>query len=215
LFLRLSSDDGLTGLGEAAPLPDFGGGRLAEVLDLLQALAPRLVGMSLDDVDELLAVFPYDRPGASALACAIDTAGCDLRRRAGDVRLAELLGGAAGRPVRVNATIAATEPAAAVEAARCAAAAGYSCIKLKVGAAPSVEAEAQQLRAVRQAVGDAVQLRLDANGTWSVDRAVAVIGAVEGLGIELVEQPVAADDLAGLARVRSRVVTPIAADESV
>jgi o-succinylbenzoate synthase len=211
-FLRLSTSDGLTGLGEAAPLPAFGGGRLADALELLLALAPRLVGASLDDVDQLLAAFPCKLPGASAVACALDTAVCDLRGRADELPFAELLGGAATRPVRVNATIGA---AGSVAAARSAAAAGFTCIKLKVGVASSIEAEVHQIEAVRTAIGDAVQLRLDANGAWSVDQAVAVIRAVEGLGIELVEQPVAADDLAGLARVRSRVATPIAADESV
>ena len=211
-FLRLSTGDGLVGLGEAAPLAAFGGGRLPDALALLLALAPRLLGAKLDDIDELLAVFPYELPGASAVACALDTAVCDLRGRADGLPLADLLGGAATRPVRVNATIAVAD---AVTAARRAAAAGFTCIKLKVGVAPSIEAEVHQIRAVRLAVGDAVQLRLDANGAWPVDQAIAVIRAVEDLGIELVEQPVAADDLAGLARVRSRVTTPIAADESV
>jgi o-succinylbenzoate synthase len=212
LFLRLSTRDGLTGLGEAAPLSSFGGGRLADSFDLLRAFAPRLVGASLDDLDELLAAVPYELPGASAVACALDTAVCDLRGRAGGMPLAELLGGAAARPVRVNATIAATD---SIAAARAAVVAGFTCVKLKVGVAPSIEAEVRQIQAVRAAIGDAVQLRLDANGAWATDQAIAVIRAVEGLRIELVEQPVAADDLAGLARVRSRVATPIAADESV
>jgi o-succinylbenzoate synthase len=211
-FLRLSTGDGLGGLGEAAPLAAFGGGRLADALDLLLTLAPRLHGARLNDIDELLVALPYELPGAAAVACALDTAACDLRGRAGGVPLADLLGGAATRAVRVNATIGAADP---VVAARCAVAAGFTCVKLKVGVAPSIEAEVRQIEAVRTAVGDAVQLRLDANGAWSVDQAVAVIRAVEGLGIELVEQPVAADDLDGLARVRSQVAVPIAADESI
>jgi len=79
----------------------------------------------------------------------------------------------------------------------------------------SREAEIARVAAVRAALGPAIRLRLDANGAWGVDEAIAIIRAVERYGIELVEQPAPVDDLAGLARVRAAVDTPIAADESV
>jgi O-succinylbenzoate synthase len=69
--------------------------------------------------------------------------------------------------------------------------------------------------AVRDAAGPRVALRIDANGAWDVDTAIAMINAMEPYGIELVEQPVAAADVAGLRRVRDAVSVPVAADEAV
>ncbi|HET7034652.1 MAG TPA: enolase C-terminal domain-like protein, partial [Thermomicrobiaceae bacterium] len=60
-----------------------------------------------------------------------------------------------------------------------------------------------------------VALRLDANGGWSVAEALALLRSVAPLGIELIEQPVAAADLEGLARVRAAGLVPVAADEAV
>ena len=77
------------------------------------------------------------------------------------------------------------------------------------------EAELARIAAVRATVGAGVRLRIDANAAWDVPEAIAIIRAAERYQLELVEQPVAADDLAGMAVVRASVDTPIAADESV
>jgi O-succinylbenzoate synthase len=90
-----------------------------------------------------------------------------------------------------------------------AALAGYRCVKVKVGYPGDVDVVA----AVRDAVGPAVALRVDANGAWDLDTAVARLGALSRYGIELAEQPVAS--IADLARVRRRVAVPVAADECV
>lgn len=92
--------------------------------------------------------------------------------------------------------------------------AGFGCLKLKASAAHDTVAG---LRAVRAAVGPDVTLRIDANQAWDAETAIRVIRAAEdaGLGIELVEQPVAAHDLDALAAVTAAVDTPIMADESV
>ena len=91
---------------------------------------------------------------------------------------------------------------------------GFGCLKLKVGArADDVEAVSR----VREAIGPDMRIRLDANQGWNVREAVRVIRALEdrGCDVELIEQPVAAADLAGLAQVTSAVDTPVMADESV
>ncbi len=214
-ILRLTTADGLEGLGEAAPVPAFGGGTLDDVLAILGGLAPRLAGRDLAAIDELLASLDVARSGAAALACALDTALCDIRARAAGIPVAALLGGAPGAPVPVNATIGAPDDAAACLAAHRAVAAGFRCVKLKVGLGPTRAAEIARIAAVRAAIGPSVRLRVDANGAWSVAEAIAIIRAVEHHQLELVEQPVAAADLAGMARVRSAVDTPLAADEPV
>jgi o-succinylbenzoate synthase len=99
-------------------------------------------------------------------------------------------------------------------AAREAVDAGFRCIKLKVGIAGSESSEIDRIGAVRGGIGPDVRLRLDANEAWGVDESVRILRAVERFDLDLVEQPVDRRDLAGMARVRRAVGTPIAADEA-
>jgi len=85
----------------------------------------------------------------------------------------------------------------------------YPAVKVKMKEPGDVDLVA----AVRDAVGDRVALRADANGAWDVETAIAVIGRLARLGVELVEQPVAS--LEDLAEVRRHVDVPIAADECI
>ena len=106
--------------------------------------------------------------------------------------------------VRVNALVPAVPPE---EAARVAA--GHHDVKVKVGDAGDVD----RVAAVRDAIGPHARLRIDANGAWDVETAVARITAMAAFDLELVEQPV--ESIGDLAEVRRRVSVPIVADECV
>lgn len=221
VLLRLAADDGLEGLGEASPVTAFGAGTAADALQAIVALAPQLAGATLDQAETLLSTLDITAPGLAAVACALDTALCDLRARAAGVSVATLLGPlpagacAPGYAVPVNATIGAAAVEAASEAARRAVADGFRCVKLKVGMAGALADELARIAAVRAAIGPDVQLRLDANGAWDVETAITLIHAAARYDLALVEQPTPADDLDALAQVRAAVTTPIAADEPV
>jgi O-succinylbenzoate synthase len=120
----------------------------------------------------------------------------------------EAAGGEWPRPVRdhvrVNALVPALPPE---EAARLAV--GHHDVKVKVGDA----ADVGRVAAVRDAIGPHARLRVDANGAWDVETAVARITAMAAYDLELVEQPV--ESIEDLADLRRRVSVPIAADECV
>jgi o-succinylbenzoate synthase len=120
------------------------------------------------------------------------------------------------RPVRaevpVNALVPAVGPDVAAQWTVEAVAAGITSVKVKVGAG-LLDEDADRVAAVRAALGPGGRIRLDANGAWDTDSAVAAIARLAGFDLELVEQPVA--DLGDLARVRRRVSVPVAADESL
>lgn len=215
LILWLETDAGVTGLGEAAPLPEFGGGSVVDVERLLESLGPSLIGTPLADLPTTLADLA-GRSGGAALACGLDTAALDALGRAAGVPIANLLAAGAVAPaVPVNATVGVADTTSAVEAAQRAVAAGFGTVKLKVGVAASADAEVERVAAVRSAIGPGVRLRLDANGAWTPAEAIATLRRLAAFDLELVEQPVAADDLAGLAQVRRAVAeVPIAADEA-
>jgi o-succinylbenzoate synthase len=200
VLLRLLSDDGLVGLGEAVPLSLRGGATLAQVVGELEALAARA---SLDEAmlrGDAIALSPPAR-------CAALTALLDLRgRRAAAEGLAHA---GATRPVICNATLVAGEPAAVAEDAVRWAAEGFSTFKLKLGTGDDVG----QVRAVRDAVGPAARIRVDANAAWDVPTAKRSLEELEQFDIELVEQPVAT--LEEAATLAAGTSIPLAGDESI
>ena len=213
VLLTLTTEDGLVGYGEASPWPLFGQGDAADAARVIAELAPRFVGVPIGELPDRLARLEPTGAGAPAARCAFDLAAHDLLGKARGVPVAELLGGRR-TTVPVNAVIGAEAPEAAAAAARAAVAGGIGCVKVKVVAGTLAEDEAR-VAAVREAVGPGVALRLDANGGWTPDAAVEAIGRLERYDLELVEQPVPIDDVAGMARVRRAVATPLAADEAV
>src|SRR5581483_11977156 len=204
-LLRLRTDQGIQGLGEAVPLSLRGGASLSEIVrELREVVAPALLGLDLEaDPPARLA------GGLSApTAAAVEVARLDLASKLSGIPLWGLLGAASSAPVECNATLVAGPPAAvAADAARWAER-GFRTFKLKLG----VPGDVGQVEAVRQAVGPEAGIRVDANGTWSPQEAVLRLTAMERHRIELAEQPAA--DLEGLAAVRSQTAIPIAADES-
>ncbi|HEY0390926.1 MAG TPA: mandelate racemase/muconate lactonizing enzyme family protein [Solirubrobacterales bacterium] len=200
VLLRLRSDDGLVGLGEAVPLSLRGGALLAQVVEELEGLGKR------DSLDEATL-----RGGALSLSapsrCAALTALLDLRGRAAvaDTSTAP----AVSDPVECNATLVAGEPAAVAAEATRWAEDGFDTFKLKLGRGDDFG----QAFAVREAVGPRARIRVDANAAWDVDKAKQMLRAMEPLEIELAEQPVAT--LEEAAEVATWTSIPIAGDESI
>ena len=216
LILRLTTDDGTIGLGEAAPLPEFGGGDCDQTETLLRSVLPDLHDIDLDDLMPLLEARVGERPESAALRCGLDTAALDAQAKARGLSLAALLArGTPAAAVAVNATIGERDDAAAIAAAQIAIARGFRTVKLKIGIGRSAEAEVCRVAAMRAALGPDVTLRLDANGAWTAESAIVILRQLAGYDIEYVEQPVPAHDLDGLARVRHASPIPIAADEAV
>src|SRR5512145_3483133 len=215
VILRLSTSDLMEGLGEATPVSAFNAGTAGDVLSAIERLAPHLIGQTLGEAGMRLRSWYSTAPGMSAVCCAIDTALCDLQARMLNISLAQLLGGDTAQPIDVHATIGTSTIEATCTAARQAIDQGFRCIKIKVGSAGTPGAELERIDAIRQAIGPQARLRVDANGAWSVKAAIAILRAAARYNLDLVEQPVAADDLEGMRRVRASVDIPIAADESV
>lgn len=215
VIVRLTTDDGLVGLGEASPLPQDGAEGLQEVLAMLVKAKPALIGKRVDEIETRPRGAKLDRCVAAAVSCALDTAVCDVLAQAAGISMAELLAPRVSRSVVVNATVGASSTTAACTAARQARAAGFSCVKLKVGLTRDMEKECERVATVRAALGSQVQLRLDANGAWSVEQAIRMIRALAAYDLEFVEQPVSPGDVTALRQVRAAVHAPIAADEDI
>lgn len=200
VLLRLRTDDGLVGLGEAVPLSLRGGAGLAQVVSELEALGER---SSLDEAGLRGGAIELSLPAR----CAALTALLDLRgRRAAAESQSKPVEQA---PVECNATLTSGEPAAVAAEAEAWAADGFQTFKLKLGAGDDFG----QAYAVRETVGPRARIRVDANAAWDVETAKRTLGSLEPLEIELAEQPVT--ELEELAEVGRATSIPIAGDECI
>ena len=185
LLVRVEDSDGDVGLGEAAPLPDYHGVGVDDVLEALGACRDTLAGAS-PGTASAQALADWRRLAVLPAVAAIDMALWDLESRRTGQPVWRRLGARAAEPLAVNYTIAASDRAGAAAEAAVARAAGFTCVKVKVG----IGDDAGRLAAVRATLGPDVAIRLDANGAWSVHEAVAALRSLAPVGIELCEEPV-------------------------
>ena len=215
LLVEIVDSDGVSGFGEAPQVWAVTGDSLAGSAACVEGpLATVLAGCDADDLHDTARRVRQAVVGNLSAKAAVDEALHDLAARRRGVPLVVLLGGA-GHRVPTDVTVSAGDPHAVAQAADDRVAEGFGTLKLKVGT--DADADAAKVLAVREAVGPKVGLRLDANQGWSAREAVRVIGRLEDAGadVELVEQPIRAADLDGLAWVTDHVQTAIMADESV
>jgi L-alanine-DL-glutamate epimerase-like enolase superfamily enzyme len=208
VLLGLEGADGMTGHGEAAPLESYDGVSLDAVLGALDACAPVLAAARGDDPGATLEACRSCTDLPQALA-AIDLALWDLAGRRLGRPVWQLLADGAAPRVAVNAVVGAVDPGAAAAEAAAAVAAGFTCVKLKIG----VGDDLARVRAVRAAIGTEVALRLDANGAYAgPEAALSALAELAAFTIELCEEPV--HGARALATVAARSPILVAADES-
>jgi L-Ala-D/L-Glu epimerase len=206
-LVRLQAADGTIGHGEAAPLQGYDVASLDDVLAALEDCREPLSQSDGEDRAALLtecarrAVLPH-------ATAAIDLALWDLEGRRRQLPVWRLVGAEQAPDVEVNATIAAPDRSGAVAEAATAREAGFRTLKLKVGTGD----DAGRVAAVRAFAGPDMQIRLDANGAWSVEEAAAALRALAPAGVELCEEPVSGLDQT--AELEPLTDVPIAIDES-
>lgn len=218
VLLRLRTDAGFDGLGEAVPLALRGDKPLSKVEEEIADAASRLAGLNLDEASDdplafavatmlELSISKRISPAASA---AIECALFDAVAKAEGIALWQLLRAPASRPVECNATLAAAEPAEVAARAAEWVRDGFGTVKLKLGAGTD---DVGTVEAVREAIGPEVRIRVDANEAWDARLATDILRLLQPFDIELCEQPVSG--LRGMARVASDQDIPLAADESI
>ena len=196
--------EGLEGLGEAAPAPYYGESR-ALAGAALDAWAPHL-GEDPLALEALGARLDSALRGQWAARAALDMALHDWIGRKLGLPVWRLLGLDAAAVPRSCVTLGMAPPAEMEE--KLETVLGFPLVKVKLGAPGDVE----NLRRIRRRYTG--KLQVDANTAWNPADAVRVLREIEPLGIELVEQPVPREDLAGLRWVRERSGIPVFADES-
>lgn len=208
LLVALTNQDGITGLGDCAPLPSSGEVGHTRVFAALQAFVLDMAGNDAEQVQKKIrqSAFPEVR-------WALETAYSDCAAQSQGVPLVCYWGGAQSDGVLVNAALGALS-ADTVSRATAALAAGFRYAKIKVGVG-RIEDELAALRAVTAATSGLLSLRLDANRAFDGAEARYFLDGLVNLPIEAIEEPLARPTPEGLAALQARVPFAIAVDESL
>ena len=213
VMVRITDDAGFEGFGEASPLPTFTGETAESILLQLKLyFLPQIIGCSTADINSIHQ--RLDRlPGNTSAKAAIDIALYDLLGKEINQPTISLIGGAIRADVPVTFPLGIGSIDDTVTKATEAIGRGITTLKMKIGMDP--DADVTRVKAVRSAVGSDVAIRIDANQGYDVPTACRIVSRLGDVGIEYVEQPVAAWDFEGLAAVRRSTGIPIMADESL
>lgn len=210
-LVRLVTDTGVTGYGYASATRHMGAS--AEGLKgALDAFAPLVIGRDPFDIEACLAALDHELTGIYQAKAAIDCALHEINARSLDLPLHHLFGGKLRDEIPVMRVLSIKAPDEMAERGRGLVADGYRHIKIKVDG--HVNDDYERVHAIREAVGPGIRLTIDANQAYVPKDAILIANRVAELGVEIFEQPVAADDHAGLKLVTDNTPITIEADES-
>ncbi|MDK2371827.1 MAG: dipeptide epimerase [Candidatus Korarchaeota archaeon] len=212
VVVKVLDDEGRVGWGEASPARRIIGESEHTIVAAMHTLAPAVIGEDPMDVERIEEKMDKAILGNNSAKFALETAVFDLKGKILGVTVRDLLGGYRDR-VETDFTIGIKSPEEMAEEALRIVERGFRVIKLKVGT--GVEEDVARVRAVRDAVGKDIRLRIDANQGWTVKEAMRALTEMDRYDLELAEQPVRWDDLEGMAVLTSMSPIPIMADESV
>ncbi len=213
--VRITASGGAIGLGNVDPVPGYSEESIEETLQALETtFAPRVLGLDPANIHVVLQQIESAAPDFLDAKAAVEMACVDLTARALGVPVHTYLGGAVKDTVLFNAWIGILPPDEAAAETLAWQKRGFRSAKIKVGG--GIEADRDRVKAVRETVGPSFALRIDANAGYDADTSIRLAHMMAPFGLQLFEQPVAADDIAGMARVRRESGgLPIMADESV
>lgn len=215
VLVRVRTEDGGEGWGEATPDPNVTGETWSGVAETIRGdLAPVLLGRDARHREAILAALDRRVEGAPAAKAALDIALHDLISRAMGAPLWQLLGGKARESLQISRVISIGALDEMSAAARRHVADGFRTVKVKVGDPDNPMLDVQRVAAVREAIGPEIGLKVDVNQGWrSPGAAIGAIRAMAPTMPAYIEQPVRWWDLEGLAEVRRQTGAVIMIDE--
>ena len=215
IVVCIHTDTGHVGHGEAPATAVITGDTHGSIVEAIRKfIAPRLIGQEVANLNRITQLIQDALEKNTSAKAAVEIAVYDLFGQLNGAPLYKMLGG--GDPViTTDITISVDYIDKMVADSINAVERGFESLKIKVGKDIGVDVE--RVKAIYAAVEGRALLRLDANQGWTAKQAVHAISVLEeaGVRLELVEQPVKAQDLDGMKYVTERVHTPIMADESV
>lgn len=216
IIVIVETDSGKIGYGEAPPTGVITGDTTGAIIGAINDhIKKSVVGMEIENIEAIMDKLNKSIVKNTSAKAGVDIAIFDLYGQLYNAPLYKLFGGYR-KEIETDITISVNSPEEMAKDSIKAINRGFSTLKIKVGVDDS-SIDILRMKAIREAVGYDVNLRIDANQGWKPKEAIKTLRKMEdaGLNIELVEQPVAAHDIEGLKLVTDNVDVPVMADESV
>jgi L-alanine-DL-glutamate epimerase-like enolase superfamily enzyme len=215
VLVKIYTNQGHIGFGEACAWePEFYGETLESVTSTIEKyIAPKIIGEDPRNINKILSIVDAH---VARLTCAkegIDLALHDLLGKMLGVPVYTLLGGKFRDRIPIASEIGIDTPEMMARNAQDVLALGIRVIKIKGSSDHTTDV--LRIRAVREAVGKDISLRLDPNAAWDVNNTIKTMRLVEDCKLELLEQPIPSWDLKGMAHIRQHIGIPLMADESI
>ena len=218
MIVRIRSSDGIIGVGEGTTIGGLAyGPESPEGMKLAidRYFAPHLLGSDPTRFGALMATIGRAARDNHFAKCAVETALLDAMGKRTGLSVADFLGGRVRDTLPVAWTLASGDTAMDIaEAEEMLSRRRHNVFKLKIGRG-EVRADIAHVAAIKRALGDRASVRVDVNQAWSETSAARAIAALEDVGVDLVEQPIAQSNRPGMARLAANAVMPIMADEAL
>lgn len=214
VLVRIETGDGLVGWGEAASAPVMTGETLESIVSAIHYLEATLRGREPTDIAGALAVMDARMYGNHGAKAAIEIALHDITGRAAGKPVHALLGEKKRSRMALLGVIAGGDFDSDLRDTEKKKTAGVTAYKIKVGI-DSAAKDAARTRAICKLLGSDLLISADANQGYTTEQAIEYVRAVKGSGLDFFEQPVMADDLAGMAAVAAASDIAIGADEGI
>ena len=210
-IVTVETDEGLIGYGEGSPGVLITGENLDGTVASIELMKKELIGMDPTDLEAVCCVMNRSQAHAPCGKTAIEMACYDLLGQKTGLPVYKLLGGLSNT-METDITVSIDQPEKMAAKAKMWVEKGFNTIKTKVGT--GMEEDLARVRAIREAVGPNIKIRVDANQGWAAKEAVQIIERLNEYNLELVEQPVPYHDIEGLEYVTKHTNVLIMSDES-
>jgi L-alanine-DL-glutamate epimerase-like enolase superfamily enzyme len=212
IVVKIVTDYDVVGWGESSPSKRVTGETPETVIKTLDRVAPKLIGQCPLRIEHDVELMDLTVKGNPAAKASVEIALHDILGKTARKPLFMLIGGYR-TAVKTDMTLSVKYPREMTKDALKAVKKGFRALKVKVGVNPTEDVE--RVKRIREAVGDETELRIDANQGWTPRQAIEVLKKMAKFKVQFAEQPVPAEDLKGLKKVRENSPIPIMADESV
>ena len=213
VIVKIMTDEGLEGIGSGGVLyPRHSGESQDTAMSNIKYLARQaLLGQDPMNIDRIMDRIDTMLYGHWLTKSNVDFALYDLKGKALNTPVYQLLGGLSREKVPLEWIVSLDEPKAMAEMAEKYIKAGFKGLKVKTSGDPRLDVA--RFKAIREAVGDGVQMGIDMNEAYRAPMALVVIEEMAKYGIDYAEQPVKRNDIDGLLTIKNKTKVPIAVDE--
>ena len=212
VIVTITTADGITGFGECSPYMPVNGESMDTCFTVGQYFGKLLKGKNALDITLCLQAMDRLMYGNSSIKSAFDIALHDIKGQYEGVPIYKLYGGSNNKELVTDYTVSLDDPHKMAADAVKIRDAGYPSIKVKLG--DTRKKDVERIRLIREAVGDAIPLRIDANQGWDVKTAIKTLTELAQYNVEHCEEPIPRWDYMQLRRVKKKSPISIMADES-